>query len=117
MPIYEFKCGLCGEVFESLTLKVSEAVTSPCPHCGGEGKKLISRPAIVYEVFDERAIHKLPDWRQKQKQAEAHDRRVRRTLKEPLPTDRGQGIKTYNMDFGKTEKQRLESKAQLDNMG
>ncbi|MCD6405553.1 MAG: zinc ribbon domain-containing protein [Planctomycetes bacterium] len=36
MPLYEYKCGECGEVFEAL-LKMSERDTAPrCPSCGCE---------------------------------------------------------------------------------
>ncbi len=43
MPLYEFKCGECGEVFEVL-LKMSERDTSPrCPSCGcGTTERLVS---------------------------------------------------------------------------
>jgi len=107
---------LCGEVFEVLTLKVETHLTSPCPKCAGAGNKLVSAPAIVYEIFNERATHKLPDWNQKMKQAEAHDRRVRKSLKQPLAHDMGSGIKVYDMEFGHQERKALESKAQLDNI-
>ena len=118
MPIYEYKCGLCGEDFEVITLKIEDSLTSPCPHCNGEGKKLISAPAIVYEVFDERRIDKLPDWNQKMKQAQRQDVRTRQHLSKqpPLEHDRGQGIKVRNIPFGTTERKRLESNAQLDNI-
>ncbi|NWF93637.1 MAG: zinc ribbon domain-containing protein [Syntrophaceae bacterium] len=36
MPIYEYRCRKCGEVFEKIQ-KVSEAGESlRCPHCGEE---------------------------------------------------------------------------------
>jgi hypothetical protein len=85
--------------------------------CAGVGTRVISAPAIVYEVFDERATHRLPDWNQKMEQAKRHDAMMSSRLKQHLPHDMGHGIKTYQMDFGKTERSRLESKAQLDNMG
>ncbi len=34
MPIYEFRCELCGEIFERI-LKINEPWPS-CPRCGGE---------------------------------------------------------------------------------
>jgi putative FmdB family regulatory protein len=34
MPIYEYRCGKCGEVFERL-MKINERGDSlTCPHCG-----------------------------------------------------------------------------------
>lgn len=91
--------------------------TSQCPMCSGVGTFLISAPSIVYEVFNERATHRLPDWNQKMAQAERRDARIRRSLKEPLAHDKGNGIKVYESDFGRSERDRLRDKAQLDNMG
>lgn len=95
--------------------------TSQCPMCSGMGFLVVSAPAIVYEIFDERATHRLPDWNQKMAQAEAYDKRVRHGLRKamskPLDSDRGQGIKMYETEFGRTERDRLREKAQLDNMG
>lgn len=117
MPIYEFRCTKCESVFELLTLKINEIIIPVCPKCFGVGVKLISAPSIVYSMFDERATHRLPDWKQKMAQAEVHDARVKRHLAStPLPHDRGQDIKVYDTDFGKTERNRLIEKAQLDNM-
>ena len=91
--------------------------TSQCPMCGGVGSLVISAPSIIYEIFDERATHRLPDWNQKMIQAKAHDARVRRNQKlAPLERDRGSGIKVYESDFGHQERKTLASKAQLDNM-
>ena len=38
------------------------------------------------------------------------------SVSDPIPWDKGKSIKTYDMEFGKTEKNRLESKAQMDNI-
>ena len=110
------KCELCGEEYEVITLKIACNFSSPCPHCKGEGILLISVPSIVYEVFNERATHKLPDWNQKMAQAKAHDAWVRRNPRlAPLEHDKGQNIKVYESDFGHQERKALASKAQLDN--
>lgn len=117
MPIYEFECTNCGEVFETICLKIDDSTTSPCPNCNGTGQKLISAPAIVFETFDKQA-YKLPDWDQKMAQAKAHDDIVCRAHGiAPLDHDRGKAIRTYQMEFGHDERRTLESKAQLDNMG
>jgi putative FmdB family regulatory protein len=117
MPIYEYTCSKCNQLFERLELSIQDIPTSPCPLCAGVGTRVISAPAIIYEIFDERAVHRLPDWNQKMAQAKAHDARVRRNPRlAPLEHDRGQGIKVYESDFGHQERKALESKAQLDNM-
>ena len=42
MPIYEFKCKKCGNVFEYLQFKSNE-INAPCPACGdNNGEKLLS---------------------------------------------------------------------------
>ena len=118
MPIYEYQCSTCNSTFERLELSICEIPTSPCPTCMGVGSKIISRPALVYEIFDPTAVHKLPDWHTKNREAQVHDAKVRQQLKNlpPMPLDRGQGIREYEMDFGYQERKQLERKAQLDNM-
>ena len=93
MPIYEYQCSKCGEVFERLELRIMDIPTSQCPMCAGVGTRVISAPAIIYEIFDERATHRLPDWNQKMAQAKARDRRIKQSLKSPLERDRGKGYK------------------------
>ncbi len=34
MPIYEFRCEGCGEVFELLALSKNDQVEAKCPQCG-----------------------------------------------------------------------------------
>ncbi len=36
MPIYEFECKDCGEVFEIIKLKSEEEPVASCKHCGSE---------------------------------------------------------------------------------
>jgi|Deesub1362A_J573_1020465.scaffolds.fasta_scaffold02712_6 putative FmdB family regulatory protein len=36
MPIYEFRCEGCGQIFEHLALSRSEEGSIACPHCGGQ---------------------------------------------------------------------------------
>ena len=46
MPIYEYKCDVCGHIFDTLQ-KISESPLTECPDCGKEAlKKLISSPAF-----------------------------------------------------------------------
>ncbi len=47
MPIYEFKCEKCGNVFEHLYFK-SDDNYAPCPSCGGnKTEKLLSTFASI----------------------------------------------------------------------
>ena len=46
MPIYEYECGECGHVFETLQ-RISEAPLTECPACGKSAlKKLVSAAAF-----------------------------------------------------------------------
>lgn len=93
-----------------------EASTPQCPNCMGVGTKVLSRPGIIYSLFNERDVSKLPDWNQRMAKAERHDARMRKSLLPPMPHDKGQDIKTYEMEFGHQERRNLEVKAQLDNV-
>jgi len=47
MPIYEYRCGTCGEVFEVIRSITNEA-PAPCKSCGGEEtERLISQSSFV----------------------------------------------------------------------
>ncbi len=117
MPIYEYQCRSCRNIFERLELSVKDIPTSQCLKCGGVGVLILSAPSIVYSMFRETDTHKLPDWREKTEKWKRQDEITRHGMKlEPLEYDRGGGIKKYSMDFGKTERQKLEKKAQLDNV-
>ena len=39
MPIYEFKCGDCGEVFEVMGSYSEREKAHSCPKCGSENVK------------------------------------------------------------------------------
>ena len=47
MPIYEFQCTKCKEVFEEL-VNVGQK-THKCPVCGGKGKKIMSTVGIIFK--------------------------------------------------------------------
>jgi putative FmdB family regulatory protein len=36
MPIYEFRCEACDQVFEYLAMRKGDDLEAKCPHCGGE---------------------------------------------------------------------------------
>jgi putative FmdB family regulatory protein len=43
MPVYEFRCLKCDEVFEILVIKNQDEVEMKCPHCGsGELERVLS---------------------------------------------------------------------------
>lgn len=45
MPMFEFRCRACGEVFEEL-LSRDDTSTPPCPRCAsGETERRISAPS------------------------------------------------------------------------
>ena len=45
MPIYEYQCGKCGEVFEVFQ-KFTDAPVKKCKYCNGEVEKLISHSSF-----------------------------------------------------------------------
>ncbi len=46
MPIYEYKCNVCGYRFEKLQTFHDEPV-KVCPKCKGEVKRLISKSSFI----------------------------------------------------------------------
>lgn len=43
MPLFDFKCGDCGEVIEKIASSATTEVE--CPRCGGKAVKQLSAPA------------------------------------------------------------------------
>lgn len=48
MPLYEYRCDDCAEVYEILQ-KVTDPPPRACESCGGSLSKLISPPAIKFK--------------------------------------------------------------------
>jgi len=48
MPMYEYRCDKCGEVFE-LIQKFSDAPLATHPGCGGTVERLLSAPALQFK--------------------------------------------------------------------
>ncbi|HUX85950.1 MAG TPA: zinc ribbon domain-containing protein [Chloroflexota bacterium] len=47
MPLYEYRCSTCGQVYEKL-VRMGAADVPPCPACGAsEGKRLVSAIASL----------------------------------------------------------------------
>ncbi len=47
MPIYEYRCSACDQVFEALQ-RLRDAPLDACRDCGGPARRLISSPAIRF---------------------------------------------------------------------
>lgn len=48
MPIYDYKCLVCGKVFELLTSCFGDSKTPACPDCGNRDlERMISAPALL----------------------------------------------------------------------
>lgn len=44
MPIFEFRCAACGEIFEKLFMNSDEQVDMTCPQCSAESiERVVSR--------------------------------------------------------------------------
>ncbi len=48
MPMYEYKCASCGDVFEVMQ-KFSDEPLHEHPGCGGAVERLISAPALQFK--------------------------------------------------------------------
>ncbi|HYE79955.1 MAG TPA: FmdB family zinc ribbon protein [bacterium] len=49
MPIYEFQCTACKNLFEEFFTKATPRPATKCPECGGKAKKIISNVGIVFK--------------------------------------------------------------------
>lgn len=60
MPIYEYRCSVCGRKTEIITFRVSEEVEKVCRHCGsGEVNKVPSRVRV--RMSEETRMERLAD--------------------------------------------------------
>lgn len=48
MPLYEYKCGGCGQVFEVIQ-RFSDAPLTQHESCGGQVERLLSAPALQFK--------------------------------------------------------------------
>ncbi len=48
MPIYEYKCDVCGECLEVIC-KAGDQKPQVCPKCGAAMRKVLSSPAIHFK--------------------------------------------------------------------
>ena len=49
MPVYNFKCAVCGEVFEKLLPLNHNGDQPTCPNGHRQAERLYSAPAIVFK--------------------------------------------------------------------
>lgn len=49
MPIYEYRCTACKNLFEEWTKSFDSPEHEPCPKCGGDATRVISRTSFVLE--------------------------------------------------------------------
>ncbi len=48
MPIYEYKCNICGQFFEKLIFSSGDEEKNPCPKCGdNEVRRVMSATGIL----------------------------------------------------------------------
>lgn len=47
MPIYEYRCDDCEQVFEAIQ-RISDAPLDACRKCGGAAQRIVSSPAIQF---------------------------------------------------------------------
>ena len=48
MPLYDYKCGKCGHIFEVMQ-KITEEPLKFCPECKGPIRRLISASGIIFK--------------------------------------------------------------------
>lgn len=48
MPLYDYKCEKCGEIFE-IQQRITEEPLKFCPKCQGPFKRLISSAGIIFK--------------------------------------------------------------------
>ena len=46
MPIYEYRCRKCGNVFEEWVKTFDSPELEPCPKCGGDAERIISNTSF-----------------------------------------------------------------------
>jgi putative FmdB family regulatory protein len=48
LPLFEYKCDKCGQVFEKIE-KHSASATKKCPNCGAKAERQLGAPAIQFK--------------------------------------------------------------------
>ena len=47
MPIYEYRCTACGNLFEEWGQHFDSPEHEPCPKCGGDAARIVSNTTFV----------------------------------------------------------------------
>lgn len=47
MPIYEYRCTACGNLFEEWVKHFDSPEHEPCPKCGGDAARIVSNTSFV----------------------------------------------------------------------
>jgi putative FmdB family regulatory protein len=57
MPIYEFECSNCGEIFEKIHQR-TDVIEDKCPECGFLARKIISAANFKVDKFAYKPLKK-----------------------------------------------------------
>lgn len=49
MPIYEYRCRKCGNVFEEWVKTFDSPELEPCPKCGGDAERIMLNTSFKLE--------------------------------------------------------------------
>ena len=60
MPIYEYRCSVCGKKSEFITFRVSETVSGVCQHCGSDSTRRVPSRVRV-RLSEETRLERLAD--------------------------------------------------------
>lgn len=60
MPIYEYRCSVCGKKSEFITFRISEAVSGVCRHCGSDSTRRVPSRVRV-RLSEETRLERLAD--------------------------------------------------------
>lgn len=58
MPLYEYKCKVCNNVFELFKPMSESTKEQLCPHCGKAGKKSAGKRIYSIQTFHDKKLPK-----------------------------------------------------------
>jgi len=112
MPIYEYQCNQCNEVFE-IFHKIDEECKVACPNCLGPVKKLISAPNFILKGSGFYVNDYPSKSRQEGKKTdkEGAEKRPSGKSEEKKVEKKADKEGTEKVQSGKSEEKRVEKKA------